>query len=471
MFGLIVSVLASCLSLGSVDPSPIDISPSDSTRVVLIDDVFIIGNNKTNESIITREMEMVSGLEMRYDELLLLIKSDRERIYNTRLFNSVEINIIDQTDEVVDVIITVTERWYTFPAPILELVDRNFNDWWQNKNRDLSRINYGIKLYQLNMRGRNETLKITAQLGFTKKFALSYEIPYIDNSQKNGLEMGFAYSENYNVAYRTVNHKRTFFDAEGTVLNQTNLNIVYRMRPTFYDYHYVELSFRDAVVGDTLVNLNDNFFTNGELEQRSISIAYGFRKDKRDVMAYPLHGSKLDISIRKVGLGVFDNLDFVSAYSAFSKYLDLKNGYYLANHSALYANTTKKIGYNNYYGLGYNVHFVRGYELYLIEGPFFGLNKTTFKKLIFSRDINLGLMPLDQFRKLPIQIYLKGYFDFGFVDNYENYLANTLLSNRFLYGAGMGLDFVTWYDVVFRTELSINHLNEVGFFIHFKKEF
>ena len=471
MFGLLVTVLVSWWNPAAASADHDNAIDSNYSKTVQIDEVYIVGNKRTNENIILREMELKTGKTFQDDQFELLVKSDRERIYNTRLFNSVEIDLVKKTEELVDVVVTVSERWYTFPAPILELVDRNFNDWWENKNHDLSRINYGLKLYQLNMRGRNETLRLTAQLGFTKKVAVNYEIPYIDKTQRNGLEMGFAYTENHNVPYRTVGHKRDFFDAEGSILNQTRLELTYRMRRSFYDYHYVELTFRDATVKDTLVNLNDQFFSGTGTDQRLLSIAYGYRKDKRDVIAYPLHGYKLDASVRKNGLGVFEDVDFFSFYSAFSGYIDLKKNFYLSNHTALYANTTKKISYNNYNGLGYATFFVRGYELYLIEGPKFFLNKTTFKKRILSREINLHPMPLEQFKKLPIQIYLKAYFDLGYVENYPNYTANTRLSDTLLRGAGFGLDFVTWYDVVFRTEYSFNHLGESGFFFHFKKEF
>ncbi len=468
MFGVFVSAVVSL-----VNPSPEFpiYDPLDSTRLVLIDQVIIEGNRRTNEDIILREMELRSGEEYPMNQLEVIKKGDRERIYNTRLFNSVEISIEQDGEDQVDIKVSVAERWYTFPSPILELVDRNFNDWWVNENHDLSRINYGIKLYQLNMRGRNETLKLTAQFGFTRKYALSYEIPYIDKSQRNGLEMGFAYSENNNISVRTVEHKRDFFDAGRIILNTTNLEIIYRKRPTFYDYHYFELSFRNSVISDTVVTLNDNYFVGGEMEQRFLSIAYGYRRDKRDVIAYPLQGSKFDVSVRKTGLGVFGDLDYWTFFSTYSKYVDLTRGFYLSNHVAAFANSTKRISYNNYYGLGYNNHYVRGYELYLVEGPTFILNKTSLRKRIFSRTANLDFVPLEQFRKLPIQVYFKAYFDMGYVDNYSGYTPNTLLSNRFLYGGGIGLDFVTWYDVVIRTEFSGNHLGEQGFFIHFRKEF
>jgi hypothetical protein len=48
-------------------------------------------------------------------------------------------------------LVDVNERWYTFPVPIFELSDRNFNEWWQNYNHDFRRVNYGLRLYQVQL--------------------------------------------------------------------------------------------------------------------------------------------------------------------------------------------------------------------------------------------------------------------------------------------------------------------------------
>jgi hypothetical protein len=110
----------------------------------------------------------------------------------------------------------------------------------------------------------------------------------------------------------------------------------------------------------------------------------------------------------------------------------------------------------------------------VIEGPQFFLNKTTLKKKIFSRAWTIEDMPLEQFSYVPIALYLKAYFDWGYVNNYTRYDElgiNTRLSNRFLGGAGMGIDLVTMYDNVFRFEYTFTREGTHGFFFNIKKEF
>ena len=84
-------------------------------------------------------------------------------------------------------------------------------------------------------------------------------------------------------------------------------------------------------------------------------------------------------------------------------------------------------------------------------------------------------MPLEQFNYLPLSIYIKAFSDFGYVQNYPYYDEkgyNQLLSNRFLGTAGVGMDFVTMYDMVFRFEYTLSQLRpQGGFFFNVKKEF
>ncbi len=67
-----------------------------------------------------------------------------------------------------------------------------------------------LRLYQFNMRGRNETLRLTAQFGFQRRFELSYRFPYIDKKQKHGLIIDADFTETKNLAFRTVDHRLEF---------------------------------------------------------------------------------------------------------------------------------------------------------------------------------------------------------------------------------------------------------------------
>ena len=449
--------------------------PSDSLRnnnsFVTVDNIVVIGNNITKEKIILRELDIQKGQMISYNDLLEILEEDQQRVNNLRLFNTVNVEPIKLDNNRVIIVIEVSERWYIFPVPLFDIVDRNFNVWWENHDRDLKRVNYGLKLYQKNFRGRNERLKLTVQLGFTRKFGINYTIPYIDKNQRHGIIFDADYSENKSVAIRTEDHKQVFKSFDNIALSSFDGGAVYVNRGNFFNYHYFSFKYVSKWIVDDVAVLNPNYFGNGRTQQKFFEAFYRFVRDKRDVRAYPLNGHFLEAGIYKFGIGIFNDLDKTDVRVKYSKYLDLKKNWYFSNHTSGYISFPANQPYHNYYGLGYSSDFIRGYDLYLIEGSKFLLNKATIKKRIVSFDKKIKNFPLRQFRHFPLDIYLKTYFDMGYVQNFDNYEKNLRLTDTHLMGTGIGLDMHTLYDMVIRLEYSVNQEKETGFFIHMKKEF
>ena len=447
---------------------------SDSIRYYQIGKVIVVGNDKTKTKIITREMSVETGDVYEINELRLILEADRKKIMNTRLFNSVKITILPPYGNITDLLIEVSERWYTFPVPIFSLADRNFNDWLQNQGGDLGRLSYGLKLYQNNTRGRNESLRLDAQFGFTQRFALSYRIPYIDKRQRHGLNFAAQYAQNKNVAYRTVDHVARFLDSDNVLLTRRFINVGYTFRNSFFVRHEVNFSYNSNDIADTLRMESPFYFNDSSQKQKYFSLTYQFIIDRRDLFAYPLNGHYFQAVIRKEGLGIYNDLDRTELILRYTNYTSLGKDFYLSNYSAAYLSAPEDQPYSALSGLGYNADYVRGYELYLIEGQHLLLNRTTFKKKIFDTEFFLGFLPFEQFRRIPISLYLKTYFDMGYARNYSFYEdegVNTMLSNKYIFGTGLGVDFVTFYDAVLRLEYSFNREGESGFFLNFKKEF
>lgn len=445
-----------------------------SNRIVYINRVLIIGNKVTKERIISREISLKPGDTVstkRIDKVLIL---DQRKIYNLRLFNTVTIQWLELTAGQVDLLVEVNERWYTFPVPIFELSDRNFNEWWQNYNHDIKRVNYGLRLYQYNFRGRNETLRFTAQFGFTRKFDLSYRIPYIDKRQRQGLIIDFNYGEPKNLAYFTEDHKLKFLEERKTLKVSRGFGVSYTFRKSFYETHSLSYNYQNNHVEDTIAYLNPNYYKNSAVSQQYSSLTYSFSSEHRDVIAYPLKGYQITAFAQRTGLIIDSDVKQWEVNLTYAKFVDLGGNHYLSNFSSLYLSTPSEQPYSFFSALGYRRQFVKGYEVYVIEGPKFFLNKTTFRKRIFSRTWQLDDMPLEQFRYFPIAIYLKGYVDLGYVQNYPYYETlqlNNRLSNRMLVGTGGGIDIVTAYDAVIRFEYTFTREKTHGFFFHMKKEF
>ena len=433
--------------------------------------IIVIGNKVTKTRIILRELDIEVGDFVYDQDLEELLEIDRNKIYNLRLFNTVLIRPIEVEPGIIDVLIEVNERWFFFPVPLFDLADRNFNDWWQNQGHDLSRVNYGVKLYYNNVRGRNESLRLTLQGGFTRNLEIIYRIPYLDRSQRHGISFGYGYSETANLPYTTINHKQLFLREDEMIRKSRGGFLGYTYRKSFYEFHSVQLDFRTTEVADTIPFLNAEYFANNNTTQNLPSITYQYNRDKRDIGAYPLKGYQFTGLIRKYGIGMKNEINRVDLNVSYAKYIDLNNGNYFSNFTYLFASLPSDQPYALYNALGFRQLVVRGYELYLVEGPQIALNKTTFKKRIFAHNFYIDSMPIEQFKHFPIAVYLKGYFDFGVVTAYPNYEQQFFLNNKLLTGTGIGLDIVTSYDSVLRLEYSFTNMRESGFFLHLKREF
>jgi outer membrane protein assembly factor BamA len=443
-------------------------------KILKVNRILIIGNKVTRDRIILRELTLVQGDTISAKNLANVLLRDKNKIYNLRLFNTVTIRILELAPDQIDLLVEVTERWYTFPVPIFELSDRNFNEWWQNYDHEFNRVNYGLRLYQYNFRGRNETLRLTAQFGFTRRFDLSYRIPNLDRNQKHGLILNLEYAEPKNLAYFTKDHKLLFLESDKTLRTMHVASLIYTYRKSFYETHSFGLEYRSSKVADTIAALNPNYYQGATTNQRFEAVSYTFSSDHRDVAAYSLKGYHFTTHLSKIGLGISSDVNQLLMNVSHAQYMDLKNGFYLSNFSSAFLSSPNTQPYTLFGALGYRKQFLRGYEVYVIEGPKFFLNKTTLKKRIFSRAWDFADVPFEQFQHFPLSIYIKGYLDLGYVENYPHYTEmdiNNRLSNKFLSGAGAGIDIVTLYDAVLRFEYTFTGDGTRGFFFHVKKEF
>ena len=443
-------------------------------RVLHVDRVLIIGNKVTRQRIIERELSLKPGDTISGRTLSATLVWDQNKLYNLRLFNTVSVRALAQPNNHIDLLVEVTERWYIFPVPIFELSDRNFNEWWNNYKHDLTRINYGVRIYKNNFRGRNESLRFTAQFGFYRKFDLQYRIPNLGRNQKHGLTFSFDFGAPRNLAYQTVDHRLEFLRKDEVVREALGGSITYTYRKTFFETHSFTYNYRSSTVLDTVLQLNPIYFGGNKSSQRFSLVSYYFVSEHRDVVMYPLKGYQFTGYISKSGIFPNEDVNQLEVNLTYAFHIPVGKSYNFSNFSSVFWSTPKSQPYSIFDALGYRNLVIRGFENYVVEGPTFALNKTTFKKKIFGRSWTLGKMPLEQFNYFPLAIYVKAFADFGYVQNYSYYeekALNTRLSNRMLLGAGVGVDLVTVYDLVFRMEYTFTQDQQGGFFLNARKEF
>ena len=435
---------------------------------VVINDILIEGNQKTKERIILRELDVQIGDTIYLPQLDTVLVRNKNKIFNTNLFINVDLAVVQETTDETLLHIKLDERWYIFPGPIFELSDRNFNEWLNTYDADLSRTNYGMRIVIENFRGRKEKVDLLTQFGFTQKLGLLYEIPYFDRQQKHGLIFDVIYSQNKSVAYRTNDHQLSFIDSSELVSERFEAGISLTKRNAFYGVHRFEVKYFHNFVADTILSLNPQYFLNGENRQQYLRFAYSFVYDKRDIAAYPLHGSVLLLNFHRSGLGFFNGLNSTFISAAYGKYHDLGKKFFLENTFKVQMAFQPNQPYFNAKALGYGDDVLRGYELYVIDGQGFFTNKNTLRYQLFKTQKTLGFIPISQFRKLPLAGYLTAYLDTGYTRDEYFTEGNQRFSNKLLYGGGIGIDIVTFYDLAFKVNYSINRDGETGFFLNFR---
>lgn len=445
---------------------------SDSTAksFVVIDGIELLGNKVTVDKILWREITIRPGDTIDFSHYQEHLIQSKENLMNTSLFNFVDIieTTLDSGGLKHSVVqVKVLERWYIWPLPIFELAERNFSTWWQTK--DLDKINYGLFLNWENFRGRKEQLKILLQFGYDEKIGFGYSIPYIDKKQTVGLSFGFNQTKNHSVSYITENNqvqRVKLPDEYGQIAYNGYISLSHR--PDIYQSHQVELSYNDRFFDDTIFQLNPLFYQGEDHRAQYLKLSYFFKNDHRDYKTYPLKGYYFDMLIEKHGMGFFkgSGIHLFVAKANIRKFWKMNRRFYFASGFTGRMGNKDSHPYFISTGLGYGRDFVRGYEFYVVDGQDYGLIKTDLKFAIIPQQVlTLKFIPTDKFNKIPWAIYLSLFGDAAFAPG--NGANGNTLQNELLIGYGLGLNLVTYYDVVFRVEYSFNRMGESGLFIHF----
>lgn len=438
---------------------------------LIVDSIRIAGNERTKRYIILREMTFAQGDTLKASKISPTIEQNENNVMKTQLFVTVQMDTMQLYEDQVAWLVKVKERWYTFPAPIFNLADRNFNEWWVEYDHQLSRTEYGIRFFQENLTGRNDQLKTLLQFGYTKKFKLSYTLPFFDAAQKSGLKVGAAYNQNREIAVKTDSNKLEFFDGDGIMKKGVDFQLQYRRREAIHNTHFAEVKFFSNWVDRSVLSENNRYYKQGENIQRYFQLRYKYQSDFLNNSSYPLKGYFAELDLSKLGLGIFNDVDIWQAKANYDRFTELTKDFYLANSVKGKYSYPRQQPFSIEEGLGYGSRFVRGYEYYVINGQDYLLNRNTLKFQFLEHTFeNLDFIPIEQFRTIPITLLFKVYGDHGYVWDYTS-RENNLFGNQHIYGYGAGFDFVTFYDSVFRFEYSFNERGESDLFLHFSKAF
>ena len=436
------------------------------TGIKVIRKIIITGNKITRPRIITREMKFREHDTLSIRDLKAALVISRQNIFNTGLFNFVTVDtlVVDSTWQM-DVKVSVLERWYIWPIPLLEISERNFNVWWET--RDFSKRTYGMDFTINNMRGRNETLRLLAHFGYNQLYGFTYKIPYVNRNQTIGMGIGGGIELHHELAVKTINNRPVNEKDSSAYLKK----ILYayaemQLRPSFHS----TLSYNYYIFGGDIVAI-PGFSLVAASHQQFATISYYFRNDHRDAAYFPLTGYCLDLEVNH-------SIPYETAHNSYIRG-NFRRYWQLAKRVFYGSGILGKISFEKtqpYYlqrGLGFGQDFVRGYEYYVVDGQQIALWKNDMRfALILPRVVKIGFIKTTKFNTIPFAVYLDLFSDLGYVYNYQQHLAEfnaqgNTLQNQLLAGVGLGLDLTTYYDIVVRFEGSMNRMGQTGFFLHF----
>jgi outer membrane protein assembly factor BamA len=454
--------------------------PLFSQNKIFVQAVHISGNQRTKESVITREMTFHIGDSLEINKLSEIIDRNHQNIYNLGLFNVVKL-LPDTSQKVLILTIELKERWYIFPNAGATLEERGSYDVLQKIiDKDLrSQLFHRLSVYGLvgwrNVTGRNNTLAVFGQVGFSNRFTLFYTHPWLFPKQKTDFSVIAQYVERKELIYNTINGKVQWGRVSNEPLQtQYALSVSLRKRFTVFKSLYAQLGYQYHHFSDSIANFNSEYITNQRFTEHYPSLTLVFQNDKRDIKAYPLKGWRYRFFGRFNGYLPNSTSNFVKLGASWAHFVPIYKRWYFAYNVQNIITLGKKIPYyeKNFLWIDrqdipdfYNE--LRGFEQYAADAANIFIQKAEFRYAIFPRKmLHIKQIPFKKFQDMPLGLFLTAFADGGYMtDNTFNNNDN-FLKNKYLYGYGVGLNAHVIYDLTGRFEVSYNSFGQFHFNMH-----
>lgn len=437
---------------------------------IFVEEVLLIGHKRTKPGVIFREMGFGRGDYIAISELEERVAETRANLMNTGLFIDVQIKYGDweMPGNRVTFRVDMKEMWYIYPVPIFRLADRNFNVWWRDQNRDLDRVNIGVKFTHYNFSGRRDKLRTTFQYGYTRKYGGNYRIPYLGKHKNVGLDLGFDLTRRREQNYLTVENQQLFYEDENSfVYRSWRMYTSLSYRRKLFLSQRLRLEYRNERVADSIAILNPFFFEDERRQQRFLRLEYEWSNDRRDVRGYAWRGSFARLRITKDGLGIFNERNGMVLRADYRKFVPI--GKRLSFNSGIavkYSPIRSRQPFLENRAIGFNEDGLAGYQFYVVDGLDMLTLRVGLRRELISRKITLpNISFLEAFRKIPYRILLSAQFDQGYARDIFNE-GNNPLANTWLVGGSFGVDFVLLYDKVVRFQYQRNQLGEGVFLLN-----
>lgn len=407
----------------------------------IIDTVIVIGNDKTKEFVITREMTLKAGMEATPDA----VEFDRSRIYSIGLFTRVDVTVVPVGGSNM-LIVDVNERWYIIPLPIFGF-----------REGDPKKPFYGAGLLHNNFRGLNQTLFGSVVFGYNPSLALSFSDPWIDREHDLHFRGSLSFSRIRNKSTRAIGNAGNF--------DELHYDISAVLGKRFTIYENVDIQVGYQIVNVTEIRPGATVASDGT--DRFLFGGIGYSFDSRNLRDYTTQGTYFGVFVVKYGFGE-SQLSFTRVGGDFRRFTPLPFDFTLANriHSSIVSGGVIPTYARSYFGYGERI---RGYYTTVFEGEnILGTSVELRWPLLKPRTIIFSAIPIPQeFAVWRFGISLELFADVGTTW----FRGNKVTLDSFASGYGAGVVFLLPYDFVVRTEYARNNLARSQFVLGIRSAF
>ena len=460
------SLIYSTSESGSLPGSAFCTPSGNKSESFTIRNIYITGNKKTHPDIILRELPFQVDESYPLAEVMEKFQKARKNLMNSGLFQEVVVSLQSLSGNEVFVNVEVREKWYVWPKPFLRTVDKNFQQWWKEGNRDMNRINYGIKLTHTNFTGRNDKLNVALMNGYTRQVSLQYYGLFLDNELKWSVNGGFSVGKNREVNYMTSENRSVALKDDDYLRSYFTWFAELNYRPAIKTKHTLGIGYSYEKVDDTIAKLNP-FFASNSNTTRLPELNYRMSYFDVDFIPYPTKGNVAEIQLKKKGFSEPVNLWQLTAKG--SKYWSLSPKLFVNLSAVGMVKLPFRQPYITNQFIGHDNLFLQGYEYYVIDGVAGGYTKGTLTRKVLDTRIKIGKGRIDRLNDIPLKLFAKTYINAGYV--HAPGAGTNSLSNRFVYSGGVGLDIVAFTDFVIKIEWSFNPLGDNGLYLHKRNYF
>jgi len=441
----------------------------DTNRLFVIHDITISGNSKTKAPIILRELPFQINEEYPLSTIVQQFKKARKQLMNTGLFRDVVVSLENLDGYDVYVKVEVQEKWYIWPKAFIRPVDKSFGEWWSEKDRNMDRINYGVRLSHNNVTGHNDKLRISVMNGYTRQISLQYFGLWLDNELKWSTNAGVSYGQNREVNYMTLRNKQVPVKSNNDFLH-SNIGGFFQLnyRPAIKTTHTFGVGYSYENIADTVLKLNPAFSADDNIVQYP-ELFYKLAYFDVDFNRYPTKGFLGELSLKRKGLGIKSSVNLWELTAKASQSWPLSNKYFFNLKGLGMIKLPFVQPYTGKQFIGYEGRYLQGYEYYVIDGVAGGYAKASLSRLILNTHISIPSQRFKCLNNIPIKLYAKTFVNSGYI--YNTVAGENKLTNTFLYSGGIGLDLISFNDFVIKIEWSFNRLGENGLYLHQSNDF